>query len=258
MAELMAQRGPAVVVIVKHSNPCGLAVGESVAAAWRKALATDPQSASGGIIASSRELDLAAAEALGEHFLEILVAPGFAPEALELLKRKKNRIILELLTPLRAGKGLCYRSVPDGALAQTADDRALEKQDLQVVTKREPTPQEMEALLFGWDVARFVKSNAIVYASGDRTLGIGAGQMSRVDAARLGAMKAREAGLDLKGSAVASDAFFPFPDGILVAADAGATAVIQPGGSIRDQEVIQAANSRGLAMLFTGVRHFRH
>ena len=258
MAELMAQRGPAVVVIVKHSNPCGLAVGESVAAAWRKALATDPQSASGGIIASSRELDLAAAEALGDHFLEILVAPGFAPEALELLKRKKNRIILELLTPLRAGKGLCYRSVPDGALAQTADDRALEKQDLQVVTKREPTPQEMEALLFGWDVARFVKSNAIVYASGDRTLGIGAGQMSRVDAARLGAMKAREAGLDLKGSAVASDAFFPFPDGILVAADAGATAVIQPGGSIRDQEVIQAANSRGLAMLFTGVRHLRH
>jgi phosphoribosylaminoimidazolecarboxamide formyltransferase/IMP cyclohydrolase len=258
MAEFLARRGPAVVVIVKHSNPCGVAVGATMAEAWRKALATDPQSASGGIVASSREVDLEAAEAFGDHFLEILLAPGFDPKGLELLQKKKNRILLEVVRPLSAGESLSFRSVPGGALAQTADVQPSEEKQMRVVTKREPTKAEMGALLFGWDVARFVKSNAIVYAAGDRTLGIGAGQMSRVDAARLGAMKARDAGLDLKGSAVASDAFFPFPDGILVAADAGATAIIQPGGSVRDEEIIDAANSRGMAMVFTGIRHFRH
>ncbi len=257
VAEWVGRRGPAV-AIVKHTNPCGLAVGETTADAWKKALATDPQSASGGIIASSRRIDSAAAVAMQDHFIDILAAPGYEPAALELLQKKKNRIILEVVKPLAAVGGLTYRSVPGGVLAQTADDRELSDADLKVVTKREPTAAEMAALRFGWDVVRFVKSNAIIYCIADRTLGIGAGQMSRVDSARIGVMKAREAGLDLTGCAVASDAFFPFPDGLIVAAEAGATAVIQPGGSIRDQEVIAAADARGVAMVFTGLRHFRH
>jgi phosphoribosylaminoimidazolecarboxamide formyltransferase/IMP cyclohydrolase len=257
MAEALSHRGPAV-VIIKHMNPCGVAIGDSIADAWSKALSTDPQSASGGIIAATRPVDLEAARAMEDHFIEILVAPGFQGEALEVLRKKKNRILLEIVAPLSAGRRLVCRSVPDGLLVQTADDRLLEDGDLRVVTRRSPSPEEMEALRFGWDVVRFVKSNAIVYAARDRTLGIGAGQMSRVDSARFAVLKARDAGLDLKGCAVASDAFFPFPDGLLVAADAGATATIQPGGSVRDKEVIEAADCRGMAMVFTGVRHFRH
>ncbi|MBI4606864.1 MAG: bifunctional phosphoribosylaminoimidazolecarboxamide formyltransferase/IMP cyclohydrolase, partial [Planctomycetes bacterium] len=238
--------------------PCGLAVGASVEDAWRKALATDPQSASGGIIAVSRPIDAAAAAALEGHFIDILAAPGFDPDALAVLQKKKNRIILEVLRPFSAAGGPSFRSVPGGVLVQTSDERELRAEDLRVVTRRAPTEAEMAALRFGWDVVRLVKSNAIVYCTADRTLGIGAGQMSRVDSASIGAMKARQAGLELTGSAVASDAFFPFPDGLLVAADAGATAVIQPGGSVRDPEVIAAADERGMAMVFTGVRHFRH
>jgi phosphoribosylaminoimidazolecarboxamide formyltransferase/IMP cyclohydrolase len=264
VAAALAPRGAAV-AIIKHSNPCGAAVGRTVAEAWTRALATDPQSASGGIVAASRPLDRAAAEALGEHFIEILAAPGFAPDALEALRKKKNRILLEAAGP-PAGRpvgeglaaGLLLRGLPGGVLVQTPDERPLGSGDLRVVTRRAPSPAEMEALRFAWEVVRFVKSNAIVYAGPDRTLGIGAGQMSRVDAARIGVLKAREAGLDLQGAAVASDAFFPFPDGLLVAADAGATAAIQPGGSVRDAEVIAAADERGMAMVFTGVRHFRH
>ena len=257
MAEWFGRSGPTV-AIIKHTNPCGLATGATVEEAWRKALATDPQSASGGIIAASHPIDAACALALADHFIDILVAPGFEPAALEVLQRKKNRIILEALLPMTAPGAVSYRSVPGGALLQTCDTRELRDEDLKVVTRRKPAAGEMAALQFAWNVARFVKSNAIVYASADRTLGIGAGQMSRVDSARIGAMKAREAGLDLQGCVVASDAFFPFPDGLIVAAEAGATAVIQPGGSVRDEEVIAAADARGIAMVFTGIRHFRH
>ncbi|HVR75126.1 MAG TPA: bifunctional phosphoribosylaminoimidazolecarboxamide formyltransferase/IMP cyclohydrolase [Planctomycetota bacterium] len=256
MAEWVGRRGPAV-AIIKHTNPCGLAVGSTVAEAWMKALATDSKSASGGIVASSRRIDAEAAAAMQEHFIDVLVAPGFDAGALELLRKKKNRIILDAVVP-SGSNVLAFRSVPGGVLVQTPDDRPLLDSDLCVMTRRAPSREELDALRFGWDVARFVKSNAIVYSAADRTLGIGAGQMSRVDSARIGVMKAREAGIDLAGSVVASDAFFPFPDGLLVAADAGATAVIQPGGSIRDKEVIEAADSRGMAMVFTGLRHFRH
>ncbi len=257
MAEWFDRRGPAV-AIIKHTNPCGLATGSTIEDAWKKALATDPLSASGGIIACNRKVDLAAATAMQDHFIDILVAPGFEPAALEVLQRKKNRIILEVAKPLFAAGAVTYRSVPGGALVQTQDSYELKEDQLKFVTKRKPTAGELAALRFGWDVVRFVKSNAIVYCAVDRTLGVGAGQMSRVDSARIGAMKARDAGLDLQGSVVASDAFFPFPDGLIVAAEAGATAVIQPGGSIRDEDVIAAADARGIAMVFTGIRHFRH
>jgi len=186
------------------------------------------------------------------------VAPGFDPAALDILQRKKSRILLERVRPLAGASTLVHRSVPAGVLVQTADTAELSEDGFNVVSKRKPTAGEMAALRFGWDVVRFVKSNAIVYCAADRTLGIGAGQMSRVDSARLGAMKARDAGLDLQGCVVASDAFFPFPDGLIVAAEAGATAIIQPGGSVRDAEVIEAADARGVAMVFTGMRHFRH
>jgi len=259
IAARLGRHGPAVAVI-KHSNPCGAAVGKTVAQAWRDALATDPQSASGGIIASSEAVDEETAEAMADHFIELLVAPEYSTEALEILRGKKNRILL------RAEKGgwspaageLVVRSLPRGMLVQSADSVELAAGDLEVVTRRAPTAEELAALKFAWDVVRSVKSNAIVFTDSTRTLGIGAGQMSRVDAARIAVVKAEEAGLDLAGSVVASDAFFPFPDGLLVAADAGATAAIQPGGSVRDKEVIAAADARGMAMVFTGRRHFRH
>ena len=257
MAEWIGRRAAAV-AIIKHNNPCGLAVGATIEEAWKKALATDPQSASGGVIACSRRIDLAAATVLQEHFIDVLVAPGFDPAALDILQRKKSRILLERVRPLAGASTLVHRSVPAGVLVQTADTAELSEDGFNVVSKRKPTAGEMAALRFGWDVVRFVKSNAIVYCAADRTLGIGAGQMSRVDSARLGAMKARDAGLDLQGCVVASDAFFPFPDGLIVAAEAGATAIIQPGGSVRDAEVIEAADARGVAMVFTGMRHFRH
>lgn len=260
--ELVARLGRqgAAVAIIKHSNPSGAARGGTVSEAWNRALATDPQSASGGLVASSEEIDLAAARAMADHFIELLVAPGFGAGALDILRGKKNRILL------KAGpeawrvseQNIQLRSVGDSLLAQTGDTEDLRDEDLRVVTKRSPTEAEMESLRFGWEVVRHVKSNAVVYSGADRTLGIGAGQMSRVDAARFGALKATQAGIDLQGCAVASDAFFPFADGLLVAADAGATTAIQPGGSIRDDEVIAAADERGIAMVFTGRRYFRH
>jgi len=259
VATAIATRGPSI-AIVKHANPCGAACATTLANAWRHALACDPQSASGGIIATSVTVDVAAAEAIGEHFVELLVAPAFEPAALDVLRRKKNRILLRR-RHARWGFApgeLVLRSVPGGVVAQLPDDAPAAAEEHRVVTRRQPTEDEWRAMRFGWDVARFVKSNAIVYSGPDRLLGVGAGQMSRIDSVRIAALKAAQAGLDLAGSAVASDAFFPFADGLIAAAEAGATAAIQPGGSVRDDEVIAAADERGLAMVFTGRRHFRH
>ncbi|MBM4169253.1 MAG: bifunctional phosphoribosylaminoimidazolecarboxamide formyltransferase/IMP cyclohydrolase [Ignavibacteria bacterium] len=245
-------------VIVKHNNPCGVGTDEHLAEAYRKALATDSKSAFGGIVALNREVDAETATAMDPLFLEVVVAPGYAPDAVEIVTRKKDRRIVEVANDVRAQKGLDIRSVIGGYLVQERDSADISPDLMRVVTERKPESAELEAMLFAWRVAKHVRSNAIVYARGDRTLGIGAGQMSRVDSSRVAALKAADARLDLKGCAVASDAFFPFADGLLEAVQAGATAVIQPGGSIRDEEVIQAANHNNIAMIFTGVRHFRH
>ncbi len=244
-------------VIVKHANPCGVAVDDSTVAAYRNAFATDPTSAFGGIIAINRALDAATVAALTAQFVEVLIAPQVLPQAVEFLADKPNIRVLEI-----AGKGgkqsWDFKRVGGGLLVQSPDNAVIETSDLRCVTRRSPDPDELKDLLFAWHVAKFVKSNAIVYCGAGRTLGVGAGQMSRVDSARIAAMKAQSAGLSLAGSVVASDAFFPFRDGIEVLAAAGARAVVQPGGSLRDEEVIAAADEHGIAMVFTGVRHFRH
>ncbi len=244
-------------VIVKHNNPCGVATGRDISDAYKKALATDSKSAFGGIVAFNRAVNEAAAELLNAIFLEVVIAPDFSEGALAALTKKKDRRLLKL-KPARGSEGLDIRPVFGGFLVQETDTGRLSAADVKTVTKREPTKSELEALFFAWRIAKHVKSNAIVYAHADRTLGIGAGQMSRVDSARIAAMKAAEAGLDLRGSAVASDAFFPFADGLLECTKVGATAAIQPGGSVRDDEVIRAADEYGVAMVFTGIRHFRH
>jgi phosphoribosylaminoimidazolecarboxamide formyltransferase/IMP cyclohydrolase len=243
--------------IVKHANPCGVAVADSVAQAYRLAFATDPTSAFGGIIAVNRVLDEATAEAVSSQFVEVLIAPRVLREAVAVLERKPNIRVLEIAGE-GSGNAWDFKRVGGGLLVQSPDAVAVQAADLRCVTRRSPDPHELEDLLFAWRVAKFVKSNAIVYCGAGRTLGIGAGQMSRVDSARIAAMKAQNAGLTLAGSVVASDAFFPFRDGIDVLAAAGARAVVQPGGSLRDQEVIAAADEHGIAMVFTGVRHFRH
>lgn len=245
-------------IIVKHGNPCGAATAENLVDAYQKALATDSKSAFGGIVAVNRPLDLATAEALNETFLEVIVAPDFGPHVFDLLTKKKDRRIIQQTINLRTLREFDVRNVAGGLLVQDPDQHRLHADQLRVVTRRRPTDDEMAAMMFAWNVAKHVKSNAIVYARGDRTLGVGAGQMSRVDSSRLAAEKAAEAGLDLKGCAVASDAYFPFADGLLEAVKVGATAVIQPGGSIRDQDVIKAADENDVAMVFTGIRHFRH
>jgi phosphoribosylaminoimidazolecarboxamide formyltransferase/IMP cyclohydrolase len=245
--------------ILKHTNPCGVGQGASLREAWEKALATDKQAPFGGIIAVSKMLDRPCAEAIAEIFSEVIVAPEFAPEALEVLQKKKNLRLLKVLKPIRQSRLSDIRGVgADSFLVQDRDLKHVTAADLKLVTKRKPTDSELEAMLFGWRVVKHVKSNAIVYAAADRTLGIGAGQMSRVDSSRIAVWKAGEAGLPLTGSVVCSDAFFPFADGLIAAAKAGATAAIQPGGSMRDEEVIAAANEHNLAMVFTGLRHFRH
>ncbi len=247
------------VAILKHNNPCGVGQATTLNEAWKKAFATDTQAPFGGIIASNVPIDAETAKTICEIFSEVIVAPDFAPEALATLKEKKNLRLIKLLKDPTTGSTQRVRSVgPDMYVAQDADLHILKEGDIKVVTKRAPTAEEMKALLFGWRVAKHVKSNAIIYTSGDRTLGVGAGQMSRIDSTKLAVWKAQSAGLDLKGSAVASDAFFPFPDGLIAAAEAGATAVIQPGGALKDADVIAAADERNLAMVFTGVRHFRH
>ncbi|HEY1327302.1 MAG TPA: bifunctional phosphoribosylaminoimidazolecarboxamide formyltransferase/IMP cyclohydrolase [Casimicrobiaceae bacterium] len=247
-------------VIVKHANPCGVALGATPLDAYRAAFATDPTSAFGGIIAFNRPVDAGALEAVAAQFVEVLLAPAYAEDALRAIAQKKNVRVLEIALPAgpAAHNAFDLKRVGGGFLLQTPDDHDVAAAEVRTVTTRAPTAAQLGDLLFAWRVAKFVKSNAIVYCAGGRTLGIGAGQMSRVDSTRIAAIKATNAGLSLAGSVVASDAFFPFRDGLDVVADNGAVAVIQPGGSVRDDEVIAAANERGIAMVFTGVRHFRH
>ena len=245
--------------ILKHTNPCGVGQGANLREAWDRAFATDKQAPFGGIIATNQPLDLGCAEAIAEIFAEVIIAPNFKPDALELLQKKKNLRLIRMLKDPNGAGAMDVRSVGAGSyLYQERDLRRTGREDLKVVTKRAPTDQELNAMLFGWRVVKHVKSNAIVYATAGRTLGVGAGQMSRVDSSRIAVWKAGEASLSLKGSVVCSDAFFPFPDGLIAAAEAGATAAIQPGGSVRDAEVVAAADERGVAMVFTGYRHFRH
>ena len=241
-----------VVAIIKHTNPCGTATGKSLLEAYKKALECDPVSAFGGVIGVNRIIDGAAAEEMAKLFLEVIAAPGFDDAAKAKFAAKKNLRLVEIVP---SKQKWTLKNVSGGMLVQDADVRPLSDADLKVVTKHPPTPEQKRALLFGWKVCKHVKSNAIVYVRDGQTVGVGAGQMSRVDACKIGAMKAQ---LPLKGTVAASDAFFPFPDGVEEIARVGATAIIQPGGSVRDQEVIEAADRHGMAMIFTGVRHFRH
>jgi len=241
-----------VVAIIKHTNPCGTAVGQTVLEAYKKALECDPVSAFGGVIGVNRFIDGAAAEEMAKLFLEVIAAPGFDEDAQAKFAAKKN---LRLVEVAPSDQQWTLKNVSGGMLVQDADIRPLRPADLKIVTKRPPTPEETRALLFGWKVCKHVKSNAILYVRDGQTVGVGAGQMSRVDACKIGAMKAQ---LPLKGTVAASDAFFPFPDGVEEIARVGSTAIIQPGGSVRDQEVVEAADRHGMAMIFTGVRHFRH
>ena len=246
-------------VIVKHANPCGVAVGSSPMAAYLKALACDPTSAFGGIIALNKKLDAATATEISKLFTEVIIAPGVDEEARAIMAAKNNLRLLVLSHISGVASRLpLVKSIAGGLLVQTPDVHNLVELDLRVVTKRQPDAQERADMLFAFQVAKHVKSNAIVFVRDGATLGIGAGQMSRIDSTHIAARKAEDAGLSLQGSVLASDAFFPFPDGLLAAAEAGATAIIQPGGAMRDEDVIKAANERGLAMVFTGIRHFKH
>lgn len=244
-------------VIIKHANPCGVAAGNNALQAYKRAFKTDPTSAFGGIIAFNCLVDLAAVNALNQQFVEVLIAPEYSAQALSKLSEKKNMRVLQLPVGT-AHNPFELKRVGGGWLAQTPDTFADQTSQFKVVTTAKPTPEQWENLIFAWTVAKYVKSNAIVFCRDNMTVGIGAGQMSRVDSAQIAALKAKNAGLSLKNSAVASDAFFPFRDGLDVVAQAGATAVIQPGGSIRDDEVITAANEKGIVMVFTQTRHFRH
>jgi len=247
-------------VIVKHANPCGVAYGRDRIEAYQRALATDPKSAFGGVIGFSEPVDASLAEEMRDHFIEVLLAPGYDPEALEILREKPNRRILDVSEHLsgrdRIYQGSSSRSVFGGLLVQDYDTGDI--LNWKTVTERAPTPSETMALRFAWKVTKYVKSNALVYATTDQTIGIGSGQVSRVDSARFGAEKAQEHGLETRGTVAATDSFFPFRDGLDRTSEAGATAVVHPGGSIRDSEVIEAANEHGMAMVFTGMRHFRH
>ena len=259
---------PAACVIVKHANPCGVALGVSALAAYRNAFRTDPTSAFGGIIAFNTEVDEAAAQQIVTQFVEVLIAPSFSAHALEVLSTRPATRVLRIpldavdhngATPWAQGRNAQdVKRIGSGLLVQSADNHVLERSALKVVTAAQPTDAQWCDLIFAWTVAKYVKSNAIVYCGAGMTLGVGAGQMSRIDSARIASIKAAAASLSLAGSVVASDAFFPFRDGLDVVVDAGAVAVIQPGGSVRDDEVIAAADERGIAMVFTGVRHFRH
>lgn len=245
--------------ILKHTNPCGVGQGTNLRKAWDRAFATDRQAPFGGIIAVNQPLDAACAEAIAEIFSEVIVAPAFTPEALDILQKKKNLRLIRVLKPLTGAAPWDMRSVgADSFLLQQRDLKVTTATELKIVTKRQPTAAELQAMLFGWRVVKHLKSNAIVYVGEGRTLGVGAGQMSRVDSSRIAVWKAGEAKLSLADSVVCSDAFFPFPDGLIAAAEAGATAAIQPGGSVKDAEVIAAADARGMTMAFTGCRHFRH
>ena len=253
-----ADTGSAACVIVKHANPCGVAVAATAEEAYRKAFKTDPTSAFGGIIAFNTSIDKATAEAVAGQFAEVIIAPNISEDARAVFAAKQNLRVLVVPFGAATGTVLDYKRVGGGLLVQTSDTARIGEADVKVVTKRAPSAQEMSDLLFAWRIAKYVKSNAIVYCKDNMTVGVGAGQMSRVDSARIAAIKAENNGLTVVGSVVASDAFFPFRDGLDVLAKAGATAVIQPGGSVRDAEVIAAADEQNLAMVFTGFRHFRH
>ena len=252
-------------VIVKHANPCGVALGGNALEAYSKAFQTDPSSAFGGIIAFNTTVDLTTAEAISKQFMEVLIAPDFSADALNLLKAKANVRVLKIALP--AGGNSAWeqgrnaqdsKRVGSGLLIQTADNHEIAKSDLTIISTKQPTPAQMADMLFAWNVAKYVKSNAIVFCGNAMTLGVGAGQMSRIDSTKIAIIKAQNAGLSLQNSVVASDAFFPFRDGIDALAAAGAACVIHPGGSMRDEEVINAANEHGLVMVTTGIRHFRH
>ena len=248
-------------VIVKHANPCGVAFGANAAQAYAKAHQTDPTSAFGGIIAFNGEVDVATAALVSKQFMEVLIAPSFTPDALAALAAKANVRVLQIALPAgaaRGGNAQDFKRVGSGLLVQSADNHVLTRDGLKVVTKKQPDARQMTDLLFAWRVAKYVKSNAIVFCANGMTLGVGAGQMSRVDSSRIAAIKAANAGLTLQGSVAASDAFFPFRDGLDALIDAGAVCVIHPGGSMRDDQVVAAADERGIAMVLTGVRHFRH
>jgi phosphoribosylaminoimidazolecarboxamide formyltransferase/IMP cyclohydrolase len=246
------------VAILKHTNPCGVGSAETLLAAWEKAYATDRQAPFGGIIVVNQTLGQDVAEQIKDIFTEVIIAPRFSDEALAIFAKKKNLRLMVAKEGIGADALQEVRSVVGGVLVQDRDRTLGNVREFKVVTKRQPTPEEWESMLFGWKVGKHVKSNSIVYCRGEQTLGVGAGQMARVDSSRIAVWKAGEAKLDLRGSIVASEALFPFPDGLLAAADAGATAAIQPGGAIRDEEVIKAADERGMAMVFTGIRHFKH
>ncbi len=246
------------VAILKHTNPCGVASADNLEKAWEFAFSTDRQAPFGGIIVVNNTLDIGLAEKIAEIFCEVIIAPGFTDDALDLFQKKKNLRLLVSKSGFGPETLQEIRTVPGGFLAQDRDQKRINPKEFEVVTKRQPNEMEWRSMLFGWRVVRHVKSNAIVYAGDERTLGVGAGQMSRVDSSQIAVWKAGEAQLSLEGSAVASDAFFPFPDGLIAAADAGASSAIQPGGSVRDEDVIEAANDRNMAMVFTQVRHFRH
>lgn len=255
-------------VIVKHANPCGVAIGLDCAEAYAKAFATDPTSAFGGIIAFNRPLDVVAAQAVSKQFVEVLIAPAYKADALKVVATKANVRVLEIsLEGVRRDGKTAWdqgrnahdvKRIGSGMLMQSADNKVVTADEIKIVTKKQPTPQQLSDLIFAWRVAKYVKSNAIVFCSNGQTLGVGAGQMSRIDSARIASIKAANAKLSLVGSVVASDAFFPFRDGVDVVAEAGAKAIIQPGGSVRDEEVVAAADEHGIAMVYTGVRHFRH
>ena len=257
-AELIEEFSEPTVAILKHTNPCGVGSDADLREAWDKAFATDKQAPFGGIIICNRPVTEELARAISEIFSEVIIAPEFEADARALLQKKKNLRLMRKLGPVQTKDDQIIRSVVGGVLVQGRDMSPETDIESKVVTARKPTPAELSAMLFAWKVVKHVKSNAIVYAASDRTLGIGAGQMSRVDSSRIAIWKAKDAGLSLKGSAVGSDAFFPFPDGLIAAAEAGATCAIQPGGSVKDPEVIAAANERNMAMICTGVRHFRH
>ncbi len=258
-AQLIAEFNEPCCTIVKHTNPCGVGLADNLSEAYNKAFSTDNVSPFGGIITFNRTVDIDTAKTIHSIFTEVIIAPSFSDEAIELLTKKKDRrLIVFNQDNINKYNVLDVRSVVGGLLTQSANTLLVDESALKVVTNRQPTPYEYRALMFGWKICKHVKSNAIVYTSDDRTLGIGAGQMSRVDSSRIAVEKAKLMEIDLTGSVVASDAFFPFADGLLQAVEAGATAIIQPGGSVRDEEVINAANENNIAMIFTGMRHFKH
>ncbi len=258
-SQLILEFDEPTVAIIKHTNPCGVGCGDNLIDAWHKAFATDNVSPFGGILAVNRKIDADMAKVIHDIFLEVIIAPDYSQEALDILTKKRDRRLIKTdFDKLRDAITHDIRSVAGGFLMQTVDNELIDESNMRVVTEKQPTPNELRAMMFAWKISKHVKSNAIVYTSFDRTLAIGAGQMSRVDSSRIAVEKAKSMGIDLAGSVVASDAFFPFADGLMQAVDAGATAIIQPGGSVRDNEVIEAANKHRITMIFTNMRHFRH